>query len=58
MKAYQDKTSGMWKWGRRGEYVFSNRDEAYRHGMNELTATLRRLKERQVAIGQGHGRKL
>ena len=58
MKAYQDKESGLWKWGRRGEYQFKTRAEAYKYGMDEFTKAMRRMRERQSQIGQNHGKSI
>ena len=58
MKAYQDKKTSMWKWGRKGEYKFTTRDAAYRYGMDMLTQALGRLRIKQTQIGQNHGKYL
>jgi hypothetical protein len=56
MKAYQCRNTGLWKWGTRGEYQFSTRDEAYKYGMEKFAEAMKRLRERQNQIGQNHGR--
>ena len=56
MKAYQNKDTGLWKWGKRGEYVHETRDAAYETGMIEFQEAMRRMRERQHKIGQNHGR--
>ena len=56
MKAYQDKKTGLWKWGTRGESIHPTRDHAYRFGMERLAEALRRMREKQNQIGQNHGR--
>lgn len=56
MKAYQCKTTGLWKWGRRGEYVHQTRDAAYKAGMIEFQEAMKRMRDRQNNIYQNHGR--
>ena len=58
MKAYQSRENGLWKWGTRGEYQFTTRDEAYKYGMTQLQEALKRLRERQSQVGQNHGRRV
>lgn len=46
MRAYQDKVTGLWKWGTRGEAIHESKMKAERFGMDSLTDKLRRLREK------------
>jgi hypothetical protein len=58
MKAYQNKESGLWKWGTKGEFIHTTRDAAYKFGMEQLAQALRRMREKQAQIGQNHGKRI
>lgn len=56
MKAYQDKISGKWKWGRRGEPIYDTAQQARDAGMGILTERLREIRRRLDSITtHGHG---
>ncbi len=50
MRAYQDKETGLWKWGTRGEPKYKSKDEAKRTEMELLEKRLRQLKKRMEDI--------
>ena len=56
MKAYQDKTTGKWKWGTRGEAKHESKAECERWGMDELYNKLKRLRERLGNTIHNHGK--
>lgn len=55
-KAYQDKVSGLWKWGTRGEPIYNSKGECERAGMEILTRRLRDIKDRLDGVIRNHGR--
>jgi hypothetical protein len=56
MKAYQDKSTGLWKWGTRGEAIHDSKAIAERFGMDSLTDKLRRLREKLKGVCSNSGR--
>jgi hypothetical protein len=56
MKAYKDKTTGLWKWGTRGEAIYNSKEEASRKGMDLLTERLRVLRDKLNNTIANHGR--
>ena len=46
LKAYQDKGTGLWKWGTRGRALYDSKQEAERAGLDLLVAGLVRARER------------
>lgn len=55
-KAYQDKTTGKWKWGTRGQPIYDTKSQAERAGINELTERLRYIRDRLNGAMLNHGR--
>lgn len=56
MKAYQDKITGKWKWGKRGEPIYDTAQQARDAGMGILTERLREIRRRLDSITtHGHG---
>lgn len=55
-KAYQDKETGLWKWGTRGEPIYNSKGEAERGGMDILTKRLREIKDKLDGVIRNHGR--
>lgn len=45
-KAYQDKETGLWKWGKRGIPMYESKIECERKSLEILTDRLRQLKEK------------
>jgi hypothetical protein len=56
MKAYQDKESGLWKWGTRGQPLYKSKGEAERAGMDILTEKLRYLRDKLNGTMANHGK--
>lgn len=56
MKAYQDKTTGKWKWGTRGEPIYDSKGQAERAGMDLLVEKLRYLRDKLNGVMTNHGR--
>ena len=56
MKAYEDKESGMWKWGSRGEPIYKTKNECERAGMEILTDRLRKLRDKLNNTIANHGK--
>jgi len=56
MKAYQDKVTGKWKWGTRGEAVHDSKQACERAGMDLLTDKLRRLRDRLNGVVNNNGK--
>lgn len=55
-KAYQDKGTGKWKWGTRGEAIYETKGQCERAGMDMLTDKLRRLRDRLNNVLVNHGK--
>lgn len=56
MKAYQDKESGKWKWGTRGQAIYETKSAAERGGLDILTKRLREVKDKLNGVLLNHGR--
>lgn len=56
MRAYQDKTTGLWKWGTRGEAIHETKNKAERFGMDSLNDKLQRLREKLKGVCTNNGR--
>lgn len=56
MKAYQDKITGMWKWGTRGAAIYETKEIAERAGLDIITNKLREIKEKHQNALLNHGR--
>lgn len=56
MKAYQDKITGMWKWGTRGSAIYETKEIAERAGLDIITKKLREIKEKHQNALLNHGR--
>lgn len=56
MKAYQDKESGLWKWGTRGVPIYETKSAAERGGLDIMTKRLREVKDKLDGILLNHGR--
>nr|WP_298660974.1 hypothetical protein [uncultured Flavobacterium sp.] len=56
MKAYQDKSTGKWKWGTRGAAIYDTKEIAERAGLDILTRKLREIKDRLNSTLINHGR--
>lgn len=46
LRAYQDKETGLWKWGTRGLAIHESKIAAERAGIEALTDGLRAARER------------
>lgn len=46
MKAYEDKSTGKWKWGKRGKPIYDSKLEAERAGLEILTDRLRYIRDK------------
>jgi hypothetical protein len=56
MKPYQDKTTGLWKWGTRGVPQYETKEQCSRAGMEILTNRLREIKDRLDGVIYNHGK--
>lgn len=56
LKAYQDKETGLWKWGTRGQAIHETKIAAERAGLGTLTEGLRRARERYYRELLNYGR--
>jgi hypothetical protein len=45
MKAFQDKITGLWKWGLYGEFKYSTKDECQQNEMKLLIQRLKAIRE-------------
>jgi hypothetical protein len=45
-KAYQDKATGKWKYGTRGQPIYDSKQQAERAGIDLLTERLRYIRDR------------
>jgi hypothetical protein len=50
MKAYQDRVTGKWKWGKNGSAIYDTRELAERSGMESLTKRLREIRSKVDSI--------
>lgn len=55
-KVYQDKKTGKWKWGKRGEAIYDSKEEASRAGIDILTERLRKVRDQVNGALANHGR--
>jgi hypothetical protein len=55
-RAFQDRATGKWKWGTRGEAIYNSKAEAEKAGINALTDALRRIRDRLNSTMVNHGR--
>lgn len=55
-KVYQDKTTGKWKWGKRGEAIYDTREQASRAGIEILTDRLRHIRDQLNGTLMNHGK--
>jgi hypothetical protein len=55
MRAYQDKKTGKWKWGTRGNPIYESKNEAERAGMDILTSRLREIRDKLDGVIHRHG---
>ena len=56
MVAYQDKQTGLWKWGKRGNPIYETKAQAERAGIDIITNKLREIKEKHQNALLNHGR--
>lgn len=56
MKPYQDKITGLWKWGTRGEAIYSSKHEAQKQGLRILTDKLRKIRDKLNVAIQNDGK--
>lgn len=56
MKAYQDKVTGKWKWGKRGIPLYESKSEAERVGLDILTRRLREVRDQLNRGLMNHGK--
>lgn len=56
MRAFQDKVSGLWKWGTRGEPKYNTKQECERAELELLTERLRELRKKVEQGWLNHGR--
>lgn len=56
LKAYQDRETGLWKWGTRGLAIHPNKTAAERAGIEALTEGLIRARERYERELLNYGR--
>jgi hypothetical protein len=56
MKPYQDKASGKWKWGTRGEAIYDTKNQCSEAGMQILTDKLRAIRDRLNSTITNHGK--
>lgn len=56
MKAYQCKTTGLWKWGTRGEAIYNSKAEAERAGIDIMTKRLREVRDSLDSVLLRHGK--
>lgn len=50
MRAYQDKTTGKWKWGTRGNPVHESKEAAERYAIDTLTDKLRIIIDKRSGV--------
>lgn len=46
MKAYQDKETQKWKWGKNGKAIYETKDAAERGGMDILIKRLQEIRSK------------
>lgn len=55
MKAYQDKQTGLWKWGTRGTPKYETKTQCERAELERLTDALRELRQKINRGWSNHG---
>lgn len=50
MKAYQDKETGLWKWGSNGAPIYQTEKEAKKAGLNKLIDKLFDIQEKRSKL--------
>lgn len=45
MKAFQDKTTGLWKWGLYGEFKYQSKEQCQEEEMKLLIQRLKAIRE-------------
>lgn len=56
LRAYKDKTTGLWKWGTRGEPKYDTQGQAEKAGMDILTKRLREVRDKLNGVLLNHGK--
>jgi hypothetical protein len=56
MRAFQDKETGKWKWGTRGQAIYETKGQCERAAMDMLTARLRALRDKLNGVMINHGK--
>ncbi len=56
MKAYQEKESGMWKWGTNGKAIFPTKQKAQNYGLQLLTDALMKIRNKLNGAMERHGK--
>lgn len=56
MKAYQDKESGLWKWGKNGKPIYESKELCKRAGLDMLTDRLIKIRDKHYETVLNHGR--
>lgn len=56
MRAFQDKVTGLWKWGTRGEAKYSTKAECQRAGLDLLCDKLREIRDKVNKTAINHGK--
>lgn len=56
MRAFQDKQTGKWKWGTRGEAIYDTKGQCERAAMDLLTEKLRNLRNKLNTVILNHGK--
>lgn len=54
-KVYEDKTTGKWKWGKRGQAIYDTKEQASRAGIDILTERLRKVRDQLNGTLLTHG---
>jgi len=55
MRAYQDRETGLWKWGSNGKPIYKTKRECNTDGLKQLTDKLRKIKDRLGKAIHSHG---
>lgn len=55
-KTYQDRVTGKWKWGKRGDYIYDSSAQASHAGIEILTDRLRAVRDKLNSAIYNHGR--
>ncbi len=56
MKPYQDKKTGLWKWGTRGKAIYESKEICAKAGLDIMLNRLKEVRDKVNGVIQNHGK--